>query len=129
MKPRRRWLSAILASARPSEPCPRGVARSIDPAHNIWQAAKPVVDRWTRREFGPEGLKKLAVATAREAMARLRKLPETLQKLDEALNRAAAPAAAPVVVKRTTAWGWALTGFAIAAVSAAGLWFVLIYKP
>jgi len=106
-----------------------GVARSIDPAHNIWQAAKPIVDRWTRREFGPEGLKKLAVATAREAMARLRKLPETLQKLDEALNRAAEPAAAPVVVKRTTAWGWALTGFAIAAVSAAGLWFVLIYKP
>jgi predicted unusual protein kinase regulating ubiquinone biosynthesis (AarF/ABC1/UbiB family) len=68
-----------------------GVARSIDPAHNIWQAAKPVVDRWTRREFGPEGLKKLAVASAREAMARLRRLAETLQKLDEALNRAAKP--------------------------------------
>ena len=62
-------------------------------------------------------------------MARLRRLPETLQKLDEALNRAAKPAPAPVVVKRTTAWGWALTGFAFAAASAAGLWFVLIYKP
>ncbi len=106
-----------------------GVARSIDPAHNIWQAAKPIVDRWTKREFGPEGLKKLAVATAREAMSRLRKLPETLQKLDDALARAAEPAPAPVVVKRTTGWGWAFTGFAIAAASAAGLWFLLIYKP
>ncbi len=106
-----------------------GVARSIDPAHNIWQAAKPIVDRWTRREFGPEGVKKLVAAAAREAMTRLRRLPETLQKLDEALARAAEPAPTPVVVKRTTGWGWAFTGFAIAAASAAGLWFVLVYKP
>ncbi len=106
-----------------------GVARSIDPAHNIWQAAKPIVDRWSRREFGPEGLQKLAVSTAREAMARLRRLPETLQKLDEALNRAAEPAPAPVIVKRTTGWGWLLTGVVITAASAAGLWFVLLYKP
>lgn len=105
-----------------------GVARSIDPAHNIWQAAKPIVDRWTRREFGPEGVKKLVAAAAREAMTRLRRLPETLQKLDEALARAAEPAPTPVVVKRTTGWGWAFTGFAIAAASAAGLWFVLVYK-
>jgi len=106
-----------------------GVARSIDPAHNIWQAAKPIVDRWTRREFGPEGVKKLVAAAAREAMTRLRRLPETLQKLDEALARAAEPAPMPVVVKRTAGWGWAFTGFAIAAASAAGLWFVLVYKP
>ncbi len=106
-----------------------GVARSIDPSHNIWQAAKPIVDRWTRREFGAEGLKKLAIATAREALGRLRRLPETLQKLDEALNRAAGPAPAPVVVKRTSGWGWLLTGAAISAASAAGLWFVLVNKP
>jgi ubiquinone biosynthesis protein len=106
-----------------------GVARSIDPAHNIWQAAKPIVDRWTRREFGPEGLRRLAADTAREAIARLRKLPETLEKLDAALTRAAEPAAPSVVVKRTAGWGWALTGFLMAAASAAGLWFLLIYKP
>jgi ubiquinone biosynthesis protein len=106
-----------------------GVARSIDPAHNIWQAAKPIVERWTRREFGPEGLRRLAVDTAREAIARLRRLPETLEKLDAALARAAEPASPPVVVKRTSGWGWALTGFLMAAVSAAGLWFLLIYKP
>ncbi len=106
-----------------------GVARAIDPAHNIWQAAKPVVDRWTRREFGPEGLRKLALTTARDALARLRRLPQTLDKLDAALNRAAAPPPAPVVVKRTTGWGWLLTGFAIAALSAAGLWFLLANQP
>jgi ubiquinone biosynthesis protein len=30
-----------------------GVARRIDPAHDIWTAARPVVERWMRREFGP----------------------------------------------------------------------------
>ena len=106
-----------------------GVARAIDPAHNIWQAAKPVVDRWSRREFGPEGLRKLALTTAREALSRLRRLPETLEKLDAALNRAAEPPPAPVVVKRTTGWAWLLTGFAIAGASAAGLWFMFANQP
>jgi ubiquinone biosynthesis protein len=106
-----------------------GVARAIDPAHNIWQAAKPVVDRWSRREFGPEGLRKLAVNTAREALARLRRLPETLQKLDEALTRAAGPAPSPVVVKQTIGWGWLLAGAALSAAGATGAWLVLVYKP
>lgn len=30
-----------------------GVARRIDPGHDIWAAARPVVERWMRREFGP----------------------------------------------------------------------------
>jgi ubiquinone biosynthesis protein len=101
-----------------------GVARAIDPAHNIWQAAKPVVDRWSRREFGPEGIRKLALSTAREALARLRRLPQTLEKLDAALTRAAAPPPAPVAIKPATSWAWLLTGFAIAAMSAAGLWYL-----
>jgi hypothetical protein len=33
------------------------------------------------------------------------------------------------VVKQTTGWAWLLTGAAISAVSAAGLWFLLIYRP
>ncbi|HVY90394.1 MAG TPA: AarF/UbiB family protein, partial [Hyphomonadaceae bacterium] len=106
-----------------------GVSRSIDPSHNIWQAAKPVVDRWSRREFGPEGIRKLAIATAREALARLRRLPETLEKLDAALARASDPVAPPVIVERTSGWGWMLTGAAITAASAAGLWFVFVNRP
>jgi ubiquinone biosynthesis protein len=30
-----------------------GVARRIDPANDIWQAAKPVVERWIARELSP----------------------------------------------------------------------------
>jgi ubiquinone biosynthesis protein len=106
-----------------------GVARAIDPAHNIWQAAKPVVDRWSRREFGPEGLRKLAITTAREALSHLRRLPQTLEKLDAALTRAAEPPPAPVVVKRTAGWAWLLVGIAISAAAAAGLWFALANSP
>jgi ubiquinone biosynthesis protein len=106
-----------------------GVARAIDPAHNIWQAAKPVVDRWSRREFGPEGIRKLALSTARDALSRLRRLPETLDRLDAALTRAADPAPLAPVPREPTSWGWLLTGFAIAAASAAGLWFVLTNQP
>lgn len=32
-----------------------GVARRIDPAHDIWAAADPVVRRWIGRELGPQG--------------------------------------------------------------------------
>jgi ubiquinone biosynthesis protein len=105
-----------------------GVARSIDPAHNIWEAAKPVVDRWSRREFGPEGIRKLAISTAREALSRLRRLPETLDKLDAALNRAAEPPPVPIL-RQTSGWGWLLTGFAIAGLSAAGLWWLFELRP
>ena len=37
-----------------------GVARSIDPGHNIWQAAKPIVDRWTPPRVRARGAQKLA---------------------------------------------------------------------
>lgn len=30
-----------------------GVSRRIDPDHDIWAAARPVVERWIRREFSP----------------------------------------------------------------------------
>jgi ubiquinone biosynthesis protein len=30
-----------------------GVARGVDPDHDIWSAARPVVERWMRREFSP----------------------------------------------------------------------------
>jgi ubiquinone biosynthesis protein len=102
-----------------------GVARSIDPSHNIWQAAKPIVDRWTRREFGPEGLRKLVLTTARDALARLRRLPDTLERLDVALNRVADQRLATTVQRRSPNWAWLLTGSVIAALSAAVAWIVL----
>lgn len=105
-----------------------GVARSIDPSHNIWEAAKPIVDRWARREFGPEGLAKLAATTARETLARLRRLPETLQKIDVALARASEPRRAPEPVRPAAAWAWFLAGAVIAAAGTAGVWFALVNR-
>jgi ubiquinone biosynthesis protein len=38
-----------------------GVARRIDPEHNIWAAAEPVVRRWIARELSPAArIKRLA---------------------------------------------------------------------
>ena len=102
-----------------------GVSRSIDPSHNIWQAAKPIVDRWTRRQFGPEGLRKLALTSARDALARLRRLPDTLERLDLAINRVADQSLATTVQRRSPNWAWLLTGSAIAALSVAVVWLVL----
>ena len=102
-----------------------GVSRAIDPTHNIWEAAKPIVDRWTRREFGAEGLAKLAITTVREAVAHLRKLPETLDRLDAAIARAAEPAPAPTLPKLTPGWVWFLFGAGIAAAAAAAAWWYL----
>jgi len=32
-----------------------GVSRSLDPKTDMWAAAEPVVERWMKRELGPEG--------------------------------------------------------------------------
>jgi hypothetical protein len=84
-----------------------------------------VVDRWTRREFGPEGLARLAMTTVREAVAHLRKLPQTLDRLDAAILKASEPAPAPVVAKQTPAWVWFVVGLVVASLGAATLWFAM----
>lgn len=50
-----------------------GVARSLDPQHNMWAASAPVVEAWMKRELGPEG--------------RIRDLGEDLQRLHDGLRR------------------------------------------
>ncbi|MEM6626013.1 MAG: AarF/UbiB family protein, partial [Pseudomonadota bacterium] len=69
-----------------------GVARAIDPQHNIWEAARPVVERWVKREFGPEGAARLAAETARRLGDRAKRLPEMIDKFEAALDAAAASA-------------------------------------
>jgi ubiquinone biosynthesis protein len=58
-----------------------GVARTIDPAHDRWAAAEPIVRRWITRELGPA--------------ARARELVEDATKVLKALARLADPPAAP----------------------------------
>ena len=50
-----------------------GVARALDPQHNMWAAAAPVVEVWMKRELGPEG--------------RIRDLGEDLSRLHEAMRQ------------------------------------------
>ena len=58
-----------------------GVARLIDPDHDIWAAAKPVVEPWVRAEFGPEGqIERLATGALNLARS-LERLPLVLDRL------------------------------------------------
>ena len=49
-----------------------GVSRQLDPQHDMWGAAAPIVERWMRRELGPEG--------------RIRDLGEDLVRLHDAVR-------------------------------------------
>jgi len=48
-----------------------GVARRIDPGHDIWSAAEPVVRRWITRELSPAARVNALAADARDALAGL----------------------------------------------------------
>lgn len=53
-----------------------GVARRLNPNHDLWAAARPVVERWIRRELGPAAQ---ARDLAEEATATLRALARLIQ--------------------------------------------------
>ena len=73
-----------------------GVARVLDPQHDMWAAARPIVERWVKRELGPEGVAKRAVDEAGLGFAALRRLPMTLD--DRRSGRAQSGAKARRVV-------------------------------
>jgi ubiquinone biosynthesis protein len=57
-----------------------GVARSMDPGHNLWSSAEPVVRRWIMRELSPAArVKDLAQdgVKALQALARMEEAPPT----------------------------------------------------
>jgi ubiquinone biosynthesis protein len=51
-----------------------GVARRIDPDHDMWTAAEPVVRRWIARELSPAAAARAFAAEARVALAALPRL-------------------------------------------------------
>lgn len=53
-----------------------GVARRLNPDHDLWEAAKPVVERWIKRELGPQAQIR---ETVEEAMATLKALSHLAQ--------------------------------------------------
>ncbi|HEY0053641.1 MAG TPA: ubiquinone biosynthesis protein UbiB, partial [Caulobacteraceae bacterium] len=95
-----------------------GVARRLDPDHDLWAAAQPIVERWIQRELGP-------AAQARDAVKELRDAVRGFARLT-----AQPPAATTVEIRRTDepvgaamALGLSLAAFglAVAALAAAFL--------
>ena len=63
-----------------------GVARNLDPEHNLWDAARPVVERFMARELGPEA----RLQEAAEGAAELGKVVAGLPGFLKTVERAAA---------------------------------------
>ncbi len=83
-----------------------GVARAIDPGHNIWTASEPVVGGWVRRSFGPEGAARLISGNLKEITNRLKRLPEVMDRFEASLDD---PANTPPPAPRAPFapwWGW-----------------------
>jgi ubiquinone biosynthesis protein len=87
-----------------------GVARGIDPGHNLWASAEPVVRRWIMRELSPA--------------ARAREFAAEGVKAVRALARLAEPTEPAVVVVRNP-WparvGWFVSGAVAAGCVAAAV--------
>lgn len=61
-----------------------GVARQLDSKHDMWGAARPIVERWVKRELGAEGIARRGLDEAAFGLASLRRLPQTLQAMEKA---------------------------------------------
>lgn len=95
-----------------------GVCRTLTDDHNIWEASAPSVERFMRRELGPEGKIRDAVEELDRVREAVLALPDTLERLSEAAERAAA-APEPATPKRHPVL-WTLAGIGLLAVGAAG---------
>lgn len=81
-----------------------GVARAIDPNHDIWAAAEPIVKDWISQNLGPAGAAKLVAQNVKDVTDRLKRLPEVMDQLETKLN-----APEPVTPPRERFapwWGW-----------------------
>lgn len=93
-----------------------GVARAIDPSHDIWAASEPIVKTWISQNLGPAGAPKLALNSLRDVTDRLKRLPDVMDKLETSLNQ---PPPAPPAPQTVPWWGW--MGFILGA-SAIAVW-------
>jgi ubiquinone biosynthesis protein len=67
-----------------------GVARRLDPEFDMWTTAEPVVSEWIERHLGAAGRIENAASTVRDVGRFLKNLPETLARVDSAVDRLAA---------------------------------------
>src|SRR5262249_42214783 len=64
-----------------------GVSRGLDPQHDMWTASRPIVERWVKRELGPEAITKRGVDEAALGFQALRRLPQTLAAVEAAARK------------------------------------------
>jgi len=76
MQPQLVWLQKTMVVVE-------GVARDLDPDHNIWESSRPVVERWMRETLSPE-------TRLREAAEGLGDFGRTLQTIVREAGHAAA---------------------------------------
>src|SRR5690606_13893689 len=79
-----------------------GVARRLNPEHDLWAASKPVVERWIRRELGPQ-------AQVRDAIQELR---DTLKAISHLVQNPSPPQT--VVLRETRTPAWLIVGVTVA---------------
>ena len=99
-----------------------GVARAIDPGHDIWAAAEPVVKDWITQNLGPAGAAKLVAQSAKDVADRLKRLPDVMDQFEAKLN---APDPEPLPRERFAPW-WGWMGFFLALVAAI---VAVVYAP
>ena len=69
-----------------------GVSRALDPKHDMWAAARPIVERWVQRELGAEAVARRAIDEAALGLAALRRLPQAMAAVEAAARKVSAEA-------------------------------------
>lgn len=69
-----------------------GVARGLDPHHDMWTASRPIVERWVQRELGPEAVAKRGIDEVALGFQALRRLPQTITMVEAAARKVAVEA-------------------------------------
>jgi len=92
-----------------------GMGRNLDHQLDLWNIARPVVERWITNELGPAARVRKVFNDATGAAAALRRLPEAVDRIEQRL--AHLELSKPKKTPSTFGW-WAL-GIGLAAASAA----------
>lgn len=64
-----------------------GVSRGLDPKHDMWGAARPIVERWVKRELGADAVARRGIDEAAQGLSALRRLPHALTALEAAAKK------------------------------------------
>ena len=99
-----------------------GVARAIDPGHDIWAASEPIVKDWITQNLGPAGAAKLVSENVKQVADRLKRLPDIMDRLEAKLTQ---PEPAPLPRERFAPW-WGWLGFILSLVAAV---VAIVYAP